>query len=102
LAVLARLPTAPRIVRQAPFPWRSARPGRVDVLLPDHRLIIEADGRRWHARHADFDRDRWRDNEAVAHGHRVMRFTWVHLHDLPEDVLDLINRTILQKAASVR
>ena len=28
----------------------SHRPGRVDLLLPAHRLIIEADGRRWHAR----------------------------------------------------
>jgi hypothetical protein len=65
-AVLGRIRSAPRIVRQAAFPWRTAQNARVDFLLPDHRLIVEADGRRWHARHADFDRDRWRDNEAVA------------------------------------
>jgi very-short-patch-repair endonuclease len=92
--VLERLSSRPRIVRQATFPWRFAASERVDFLLPDHRLIIEADGRRWHARYADFDRDRWRDNEAVAHGHRVLRFTWVHLHDLANDVLDVIDRTI--------
>ncbi len=94
LRVLDRVPTAPRIVRQVEFAWRTNLTARVDVLLPDHRLIIEADGRRWHTRVADFDRDRWRDNEAVAHGHRVMRFTWVHLHDLADDVVDLVDRTI--------
>lgn len=100
LHVLTRVPGALRVVRQAALPWRTNRAGRVDVLLPDHRLIIEADGRRWHARFADFDRDRWRDNEAVAHGHRVMRFTWVHLHGLPDDVLELVNRTIHSASAA--
>ncbi len=94
LRVLARLPGRPRVVRQAPLPFWSRRPGRVDVLLPDHRVIIEADGRRWHTRVADFDSDRWRDNQAAANGHRVMRFTWVHLHDLADDALALIQRTI--------
>lgn len=98
--VLRRLPTQPRIIRQASFPWRSAAAERVDFLLADHRLIIEADGRRWHARYADFDRDRWRDNEAVAHGHRVMRFTWTHLHDLSDEVLSLIDQTIRRDIAA--
>jgi very-short-patch-repair endonuclease len=66
----------------------------IDLLLPAHRLIIEADGRRWHTRVQDFDKDRWRDNEAVAHGYRVLHFTWVHLRDLADDVLDVVDRTI--------
>lgn len=99
-ATLGCVPSRPRIVRQASFPWRSTRPGRVDVLLPDHRLIIEADGRRWHSRVADFDNDRWRDNEAVAHGHRVMRFTWLHLHDLVDEVIDLVERTVRPASAA--
>jgi hypothetical protein len=94
IAVLEKLPTAPTIVRQAAVPWRTTRPGRVDLLLPAHRLIIEADGRRWHTRVQDFDKDRWRDNEAVAHGYRVLHFTWVHLRDLTDDVLDVVDRTI--------
>ncbi|HET9548506.1 MAG TPA: DUF559 domain-containing protein [Desertimonas sp.] len=93
-AVLEHLPSAPRVVRQATLPWRTAQMGRVDFLLPDHCLIVEADGRRWHARHEGFDRDRWRDNEAVAHGYRVLRFTWVHLTELCDEVLDVITRTI--------
>jgi very-short-patch-repair endonuclease len=97
-SVLDRLPSRPRVVRQAALQWRSPQPGRVDVLLPDHGLIVEADGRRWHTRVEDFDRDRWRDNEAVAHGLRVQRFTWVHLHALVDDTIALIERT-LQRAA---
>jgi len=92
-AVLVRLPIQPR-VRQAAAPWWSVQPGRVDVLLPDHRLIIEADGRRWHTRVADFDRDRWRDNQAIANGHAMLRFTWVHLTRFPDDVLALIDQTL--------
>jgi hypothetical protein len=93
-AVLEKLPTKPTMVRQAALPWRSSRPGRVDLLLPDHRLIIEADGRRWHTRVEDFDKDKWRDNEAVAHGYRVLHFTWIHLHELTDDVLELVDLTI--------
>jgi len=99
--VLTRLPTNPMIVRQATFPWRDAKPGRVDILLPAHKLIIEADGRRWHARLKDFDRDRWRDNEAVAHGHRVMRFTWVHLNHLADDAVTLVNQACTGSAWAV-
>jgi very-short-patch-repair endonuclease len=98
-AVLDRLPSRPRIVRQAALPWRSPQPGRVDAFLPDHRLILEADGRRWHTRVADFDRDRWRDNEAVAHGLRVQRLTWLHLHEMADDVVDLLERTFAAVAA---
>jgi len=92
--VLDKLPGRPSVTRQAPLPWRSSRPGRVDAVLPEHRLIIEADGRRWHTRVKDFDRDQWRNNEAVAHGYGVMRFTWVHLNDFSSDVLGVISRTI--------
>jgi hypothetical protein len=94
LKMLDRLPRCPRIIRQAALPWRSARPGRVDVLIPDHRLIIEADGRRWHARFTDFDRDKWRDNQATANGYRVLHFTWVHLRDLTADSLEVVNQTL--------
>lgn len=98
-ALLDRLQPEPIVLRQHGLPWRATRPGRVDALLPEHRLILEADGRRWHTRVADFDRDRWRDNEAVAHGYRVQRFTWLHLHDMVDDALALLRRTIEGPAA---
>jgi very-short-patch-repair endonuclease len=73
---LFAVPELPEVVRQAPFPWWPEGRNRVDRWLPDWRLIVEADGRSWHARIEDFERDHWRDNEANAHGCHVMRFTW--------------------------
>lgn len=94
--VLAKV--VPGWVRQHPLPFRGPAGGRVDFALPDERLIVEADGRRWHARVADFDRDRWRDNEATAAGWRVLRFTWVHLTTTPDAVTDLVRRTLARAA----
>jgi hypothetical protein len=65
----------PGWTRQAALPGWERGSARVDVLVPEWRLVIEADGRRWHARLDDFDRDRWRDNLATAAGYDVLRFT---------------------------
>ena len=46
----------------------------------------------------DFDRDRWRDNEAIAAGWRVLRFTWVHLTAAEADVIDVVRRTLARAA----
>lgn len=85
-------------VRQFPMPFRGPAGGRVDFALPAERLIVELDGRRWHTRVADFDRDRWRDNEAIAAGWRVLRFTWVHLTVTPDEVVALVRRTLARAA----
>jgi very-short-patch-repair endonuclease len=90
LAVLAKLPGSPSVLRQVTMPWWSPGEGRVDALLPQWRTIVEADGRRWHARVRDFDADRWRDNVAQAHGYRVLRFTHLHLTKRPSEVRELI------------
>jgi hypothetical protein len=91
--LLERLPGRPTLLRQAPFPWRPTASGRFDILIPAWRTIVEGDSRRWHARVQDFDRDRWRDNEAVAHGLRPLRVTWTHVTERPADVLELVTRT---------
>ena len=85
LARMLRMVKAPGVVLQSPPPWRPSAPQRLDAVIPAWRLVVEADGRRWHARVADFERDRERDNEAVAHGYRVQRFTWAHLASRPDD-----------------
>ena len=91
--VLDQLPSRPRIIRQPALPWRPAARQRCDRLLADWRTIVEADGRRWHTRVADFDRDLWRDNEAQAHGYRILRFTYAHLTSAPEQVVDIVEQT---------
>jgi very-short-patch-repair endonuclease len=54
--------------------------GRVDLLV-EGRLIVELDGRQWHA---DFERDRRRDTSAAIGRYRTLRFTWAQvLHDWP-------------------
>jgi very-short-patch-repair endonuclease len=48
----------------------------VDTFIEDWGLILEVDGRNYHTRKADFERDRRRDNAAAAQGLIVLRFTW--------------------------
>ncbi len=67
-AALYRLldhPGFPPYERQARFPWRPSAPQRVDAYVPAWRRIIEADGRSWHSRHTDFERDERRDHEVL-------------------------------------
>jgi len=68
---------------EATPPWLGEQRGRVDVLIPDWRLVVEGDGRAWHTRVADFEHDRWRDAEALAHGYATIRFTWFQLVQRP-------------------
>ena len=82
----------PPFLIQPALPWRPDASGRVDALIPDWRLIVEADGRRWHARFADFDTDRRRDAEALAAGYGTFRATWVMLTVEFERTLDLLRR----------
>ena len=64
---------------------------RVDFCFEQQRLLIEADGTRWHP---DPLRDRRLDNRLVAAGWRVLRFTWSEvLHD-PTVVLDLVRAAL--------
>ncbi|MGH2776829.1 MAG: endonuclease domain-containing protein [Actinomycetota bacterium] len=49
---------------------------RLDFYYPSHNLIIEVDGRKWHASRERFNGDRRRDNAAFLEGKRVIRFTW--------------------------
>jgi hypothetical protein len=77
---------------QVRFGWLPPAPGTVDFAYPNERLIIEVDGRSWHTRDADFERDRRRDVEATLHGWRVLRFTCRQVRHEPEYVLDAIRR----------
>ncbi len=77
---------------QYPLPWRSRRKGRVDFAYPAIRLIIEFDGRRWHATLEAFEEDRLRDNHAQLAGWRVLRITYRMLKEQPEVVRAMIAR----------
>ncbi len=76
----------PPVEWQAALPWRPGGRHRVDGLIEDWRLILEADGRRWHTRLRDLERDLARDQQTVSHGYRVARFTWSHVTTAPAEV----------------
>ncbi len=83
-------PRIPEVERQARLSWWPIVPHRVDAVIHEWRLVLEADGRVYHTKRADFERDRQRDNLAAAHGYRVMRFTYRALSNDPDGVLELV------------
>lgn len=76
-----------RVVRDTSGRWIV----RTDFCFEDARLVVEADGARWHD---DPIRDRWLDNRLVAAGWRVLRFSWADVVHDPARVL-LTLRTAL-------
>ena len=56
-----------------------------DVAFPERRIVIEVDGQRHHV--VRFEQDRTRQNQLVALGWRVLRFTWARLTQQPDGVL---------------
>lgn len=78
------VPDIPPIRWQAPFPGREPGRRRVDGLIEAWSLVLEGDGRSWHTRVEDFERDRRRDAEAAAAGLQTLRFTWHQLVDEPD------------------
>lgn len=65
----------PRPIRQKVIDDRGRFVGRVDLVFPDRRLIIEVDGYRHHDGRVVFDHDRARRNALVAMGWVVMQAT---------------------------
>ena len=90
----------PAPVPQFPHPGRHPGPGRVDFAYPHARLILEADGRRWHQRIADLQRDRARDNEAARAGWLTMRFMHEELRSDPADVARAIIEALAHRTTS--
>jgi len=89
----------PPPVRQHPLPSLT-QAGRVDAAYPWARLILEADGRRWHTRADDFERDRTRDIEAGLLGWIVLRFVWSDLIERPEWVCAVVRHHLHRVAAA--
>jgi hypothetical protein len=76
------------------FPWRTERENRTDALYRPQRVLLEADGRRWHTRVDQMAEDRRRDNEAQNHGHRVYRFVYQELRYDPAYVVETVREAL--------
>jgi very-short-patch-repair endonuclease len=61
--------------RQASFDWLGHGRGRVDFWYPEHQLVVELDGRRFHLRVAAYEEDRRREQVGLLHGITTVRFT---------------------------
>lgn len=66
----------------------------VDFLWPDQRLVVEADGKRFHDSPVAFERDRMRDRTLHLAGYRVVRFTHAQIDAEPKAVLSTIRRLL--------
>lgn len=91
---IIELGSLPKPTTQFHAPWLRAVDGRVDFAYEDHRLVIEADSRRWHMLADAFLEDRERDNLAQLAGWRVLRFTWWDVENRPEYVLSTIKKAL--------
>lgn len=79
---------------QPALPWAPQERGRVDALFADALLILEVDGRAFHSRADAFERDRRRDQDALAAGFRTIRVTARQLRDDRSRVVAVL-RTVL-------
>jgi very-short-patch-repair endonuclease len=89
------------LIRQAqlPLPETNVRVHghEVDALWRAQRLIVEIDGFDAHGTRAAFERDRARDAQLVAAGHRVIRITWRQLRDEPHRVVATLAAALAQR-----
>ncbi len=64
----------PAPVRRHLLPGREDEPGRVDFAWPAQRVLVEVNGRRWHASALGVARDAERDRTALAAGWKPYRY----------------------------
>lgn len=68
---------------------------RVDFCFPEAKLIVEADGYRWHSNRRAWQRDRERRNRLTSLGWQVIQVTWEDLTRRPDRTIDRV-RSMLQ------
>lgn len=66
----------------------------VDFFWPQHRLVVEVDGRAYHTSPRAVDRDRRRDADLATAGYRVLRITWREIVHHPEALLVRLGRAL--------
>jgi very-short-patch-repair endonuclease len=62
----------------------------LDLFWPEHRLVVEGDGRAVHDTAVAFERDRRRDRDLTRAGYRVIRVTWRQLEREPDEIVTAI------------
>lgn len=83
--------------RQYRPPWYDGVRGVVDFAHPQARLVLEADGRSWHATTQAMAEDRRRDRLAAAHGWTVLRIVASELAVRPGSTIDEIRSVVANR-----
>lgn len=83
-------------------PWYDGVRGVVDLACPELGVVIELDGRRWHATAQAQAEDRRRDRAAVAHGWITLRFGWQEIVYRPATVIDECRRVLSARRRQIR
>jgi hypothetical protein len=78
----------PRPLHEHPLPSPSELRGFVDRAWVEAMLIVEIDGRTWHAREASMAKDRARDRAAASVGWQTIRVLDEEVTDCPTQVID--------------
>lgn len=91
----------PEPCSQFRLPWRPASGERVDFAYPAAKVLIEADGRRWHSRMTQMATDRARDREVLNQGWRPYRFVWEDITERPDDVCGTLRAALTGSAKPV-
>ena len=73
---------------------------RVDFLFADERVVIETDGRRFHASAAKRRRDARKDADLAALGFLVIRLRWADVVDHPSAVAEALRSTLTTRRGS--
>ena len=80
-------------------PWYDGWRGVADFAHPHLRLVLEADGRKWHQRDQDMTEDRRRDRLAARHGWQTIRVTWAEVNHRPGAIVSDLKAIIRCRAA---
>lgn len=83
----------PAPIAQYPVRWGDLV-ARLDFAWPEHMLLVEIDGRRWHIDADTFAQDRVRQNAATQNGWRILRFTAAQVRFHPEYVVAEVRRAL--------
>lgn len=97
--VLLRCEVAPP-VPQFELRCLDGRRVRLDFAWPGQQVAVEADGRRWHATTADFERDRARANSITSSGWALYRFGWADVRERRAGTVASIHRAFRAAAAA--
>lgn len=67
---------------------------RADFAYPEHRLLIELDGRSYHSNQENFQADRSKGNRSLELGWRTLRFTWDDVKNRPDFTVATVHRML--------